>query len=571
MTDAEWAEVRAAMPVLAWLLKRGGRPEELAHREILDAVRYLVDNGVKWMALPVDFPYWRAVYDFFRRWRAYDYVREPYERLRHSARERAGRNAEPGAGIIDSQSVDASETVGEDSRGYDGGKPRDGRKRHILRAVPADARCGLRRDTVRRPAPVPDDRAPPLPRRTARPRHLCGAPVADVHGRRRGQSPLDEDRPGPVGPRGTARTHRAGRQRRCRGACAVLSGAWTITEITEWGQRATTTVLGHLGIRRHPPGHRRAPSHTTLTRFLAVLDGDALDTVIGTCLAERDPRTAVGSIGSAPRPAIAVVGKALSGSTHRTQRRRHLLSTVTHAPTVTLAQREVGAKTNETVAFRPLLELLDPAGAVVTFDALHSVKDQVRRLVQEKKAHYIAVIKGNQPTASAQVRTLPWEQVPVAHTVSRAGHGRRESRSVKTLATAANLGGIAFAKTRPALRIHPRRQKSGRQQTRETVYAVTSLDTHQASPADLGGYVRGHWGIENSSHHVRDVVFAEDASTVHTANAPRAMAALRNLAIGRLRLLGADNIAKTTRAIRDVPEHALWIWGITDSPLLPGT
>ncbi|MFB6963530.1 hypothetical protein ACFCYB_43100, partial [Streptomyces sp. NPDC056309] len=76
---------------------------------------------------------------------------------------------------------------------------------------------------------------------------------------------------------------------------------------------------------------------------------------------------------------------------------------------------------------------------------------------------------------------------------------------------------------------------------------------------------------DNSSHYVRDVVFAEDASTVHTDSAPRTMAALRNLAIGRLRLLGADNIAKTTRAIRDAPEHAVWIWGITDSPLLPGT
>ena len=139
------------------------------------------------------------------------------------------------------------------------------------------------------------------------------------------------------------------------------------------------------------------------------------------------------------------------------------------------------------------------------------------------------------------------------------------------MAIAANLGGIAFPEARLALRIHRRRQESGKRQTRETVYAVTSLDTHQATPADLGGYVRGHWGIENSSHHVRDVVFAEDASTVHTGNAPRAMAALRNLAIGRLRLLGAGNIAKTTRAIRDAPEHAVWIWGITDSPLLPGT
>ena len=132
MTDAEWAEVRSAMPVPAWLLKRGGRPEAYCHREMLDAVRYLVDNGVKWMAMPVDFPYWRAVYDFFRRWRTYDYVRELHERLRLTARERAGRNAEPSAGVIDSQSVDASETVGEDSRGYDGGKSRDGRKRHIL-------------------------------------------------------------------------------------------------------------------------------------------------------------------------------------------------------------------------------------------------------------------------------------------------------------------------------------------------------------------------------------------------------------------------------------------------------
>lgn len=132
MTDAEWSEVRAVMPVPAWLLKRGGRPEAYCHRTMLDAVRYLVDNGVKWTAPPVDFPYWRAVYDFFRRWRAYDYARELYERLRRSARQRAGRNAEPSAGFIDSQSVDASETVGEDSRGYDGGKSRDGRKRHIL-------------------------------------------------------------------------------------------------------------------------------------------------------------------------------------------------------------------------------------------------------------------------------------------------------------------------------------------------------------------------------------------------------------------------------------------------------
>ncbi|MFF5516245.1 hypothetical protein [Streptomyces coeruleorubidus] len=90
-----------------------------------------------------------------------------------------------------------------------------------------------------------------------------------------------------------------------------------------------------------------------------------------------------------------------------------------------------------------------------------------------------------------------------------------------------------------------------------------------ASKGGLAG--RGHWAVENPNHHVRDRTFAEDASTVHTGTAPRAMASLRNLSIGRLRLLGAANIAKTTRAIRDLPGHAAWITGIANSPHPSGT
>jgi hypothetical protein len=55
------------------------------------------------------------------------------------------------------------------------------------------------------------------------------------------------------------------------------------------------------------------------------------------------------------------------------------------------------------------------------------------------------------------------------------------------------------------------------------------------------------------------VVFAEDASRLHTGNASRVMAALRNLATGKLRMRGAGSIAKISRAIRDAPEHAVWI------------
>ncbi|WP_406427267.1 transposase [Streptomyces sp. NBC_01589] len=55
MTDAEWAAVRDMIPVPAWGEGRGGRPEEYCHRDILDAVRYLVDNGVKWPSLHADY------------------------------------------------------------------------------------------------------------------------------------------------------------------------------------------------------------------------------------------------------------------------------------------------------------------------------------------------------------------------------------------------------------------------------------------------------------------------------------------------------------------------------------
>ncbi|MCQ6554854.1 hypothetical protein NPS70_16880 [Streptomyces sp. C10-9-1] len=77
--------------------------------------------------------------------------------------------------------------------------------------------------------------------------------------------------------------------------------------------------------------------------------------------------------------------------------------------------------------------------------------------------------------------------------------------------------------------------------------------------------------MENSSHPIRDVTFAEDASTVHTGTTPRAMATLRNLAMGVLRTLGADNIAKTTRAIRDESERALPILGIINNMDTRGT
>jgi predicted transposase YbfD/YdcC len=96
----------------------------------------------------------------------------------------------------------------------------------------------------------------------------------------------------------------------------------------------------------------------------------------------------------------------------------------------------------------------------------------------------------------------------------------------------------------------------------ETSYYVTSLTKHNADTPRLAGHVRGHWGIENRLHWVRDVTFDEDRSQVRTSSAPRALATLRNLAISLLRLAGATNIAQATRWVGRDRTRALGLVGL---------
>jgi transposase len=132
MADAEWAAVRGLLPVPAWMKGKGGQPEGYCHRQMIDAVRYLVDNGIKWRAMPADFPAWDRVYAFYRRWRDTGLTAEFHHRLRGRVRQCEGREAEPTAAIIDSQSVKAAASVPTATRGFDAGKLVNGRKRHVL-------------------------------------------------------------------------------------------------------------------------------------------------------------------------------------------------------------------------------------------------------------------------------------------------------------------------------------------------------------------------------------------------------------------------------------------------------
>jgi len=96
----------------------------------------------------------------------------------------------------------------------------------------------------------------------------------------------------------------------------------------------------------------------------------------------------------------------------------------------------------------------------------------------------------------------------------------------------------------------------------ETAFYVTSLSAPKAGPERAAGLVRGHWEIENGLHYVRDVTWDEDRSQVRTAAAPRALASLRNLAIGALRHAGATNIASALRWVARDPDRALALLGL---------
>jgi hypothetical protein len=85
---------------------------------------------------------------------------------------------------------------------------------------------------------------------------------------------------------------------------------------------------------------------------------------------------------------------------------------------------------------------------------------------------------------------------------------------------------------------------------------------HQAKPTHLANWIRGHWSIENKVHWVRDVTYDEDRSQIRTGTGPQVMAAIRNAAIGALRLGGATNIAAASRHHARNPNRPLTLLGI---------
>jgi hypothetical protein len=146
-------------------------------------------------------------------------------------------------------------------------------------------------------------------------------------------------------------------------------------------------------------------------------------------------------------------------------------------------------------------------------------------------------------------------QTPAVDVTRDKGHGRVESRTLKLAAVTA---GIGFPHARLAIQlIRRRRTLTNHKWHTETVYAITDLPWNQIRADQIAEAIRGHWGIENRLHWIRDVVCAEDHSQIRTRNAPAVMATLRNLAVSLHRLTGATNIAAACRHVSRHPNRIL--------------
>ena len=348
-------------------------------------------------------------------------------------------------------------------------------------------------------------------------------------------------------------------------AAAVLAGARSIAAIAEWAADAPQPVRAALGARRDVPGHFAVPAEATIRRTLSRLDVDALAVAVGAWLADRD--RGPGPAGAGRRRAVAVDGKTLRGA-HPPDgdgRPVHLLAAMDHTSRAVLAQQQVGGAPEEVSGFRPLLADLDLHGVVVTADALHTHPGAAEFLVTGKQAHYLFVVKANQPTLLARCAALPWHRVPVLDRTRDQAHGRIEVRTLKAI-TVHHLGFPHAAQVLQVTRKRtvgvPHASTRRRRWQTVTVYAITSLPFAQASPARLADLLRGHWAIE-AVHHIRDTTFAEDASQVRTGAGPHVMAILRNLVIGMLSRAGPVNLAAALRHHARDPARPLATLGIT--------
>ncbi len=344
---------------------------------------------------------------------------------------------------------------------------------------------------------------------------------------------------------------------------ALLAGQHSVLAIAEWGARQPAEVLTRLGF---VPG--QTPCQSTVQRLFARLDVDALTRALTAHV------TALPALADTPM-GISLDGKALRGQLQYRDVGTPIdvLTAVCHATGLVLAHEPIAAEVVTAVATKAEAELtvapallaqLDWTGRVLTGDALFCQRHLCRQVL-DAGGGYLLLVKGNQPLLERDQHWLfepsPGAEPPLplldrreARTIER-GHGRQQE--VRHLIASTDLTGyVDWPGLAQVFRLERTWQERGRSK-RQVQSGITSLDPDIGTPARLLALKRGHWGIENGLHRVKDVTFGEDASLIHSGSGPLVMALLRDTAISLLYRAGIRRVASCLRRFSQQPNDAL--------------
>jgi predicted transposase YbfD/YdcC len=304
--------------------------------------------------------------------------------------------------------------------------------------------------------------------------------------------------------------------------CAVVCGADSFEEIERFGKARHDWLKGFLTL---PNG---IPSHDTFNRVLAALDRDTFSACFARWMGDLCEATGLKVIAIDGKACRAAPGDTFSGCLH-------LVTAWAVENNLFLGQVAVADNSHEIVAVPELLKALDLKGALVTIDAAGCQKATVQR-VREQGGDYLVTVKGNQPALQTAV-IAAFERAGEAEFAGcemvssvEDGHGRHEERYVTVIRDPEGLP-AEWPDVGTVVMVGRERAVKGAN-TSSAHFYLTSL---RASAAELAGYVRGHWGVENGLHWCLDVSFREDANRTRDTSAGANLGVVRRVAASLLK------------------------------------
>lgn len=179
------------------------------------------------------------------------------------------------------------------------------------------------------------------------------------------------------------------------------------------------------------------------------------------------------------------------------------------------------------------------------------------KLIIDSGNDYAIAVKANQKNLYHQIRHNTENSKPTSRYIT--AEKTRNRVTTRTIEVFHDLTGISpeWAGLESLIKVERIGTRAGKPY-HQVAYYISSL---VRSATDFAKGIRGHWGIENRLHWVKDVIFDEDHSTIRMGNAPPNLSVMRTIALNILRRNGHASITTAQRFISNDIDKLLALVG----------